>query len=312
MNEIRAELDHLEEDLEAFIRERVEPALARDLDARLGERAREIATRNEAQLREAVARADGQTAAQARDLRALTQAVTELRADLARMADRVARLEKRATARDDAPRAGEPRALAVAPQRPVQVYRQPEPTRRGGRSLSELIRDNIEYVTIGAVGLVVVVVVGWIVSSFNPPAKSPPTDAPPAATASPAIAPAATVAEAAASPVVAPPGPTDLGLTELAKRSDVVRKLCAAPRTCAFADLWPVLAPAERQTLVTAAAEQVARPCLAKGAHPPVGLDANWRSALTCAHAKASASLTTDRDEETAARWLLSWIGAHP
>jgi hypothetical protein len=311
MNEIRAELDHLEEDLEAFIRERVEPALARDLDARLGERAREIASRTEAQLRDATARAEGQSASQARDLRALTQAVTDLRADLARIADRVARLERRAASRDDArpgdARGGEARALAVAPQRPVQLYREPEPASHRGMGLGERLRGNIEYVTIGALALAVMAVVVWVVFYFNAPAKPSPTESAPVASSL-----AASSVEAAASPVVAQPNPTDLGLTELAKRSDAVRALCAAPRACAFADLWPALTPAERQTLVIAAAEQVARPCLDKRAHPPVGLDANWRAALTCAHAKASTSLASDRDEQTAAHWLLSWIGAHP
>jgi uncharacterized coiled-coil protein SlyX len=308
MTEIRTELDHLEEDLEAFIRERVEPALARELDARLGERAREIASRTEAQLREAGARAEGQSASQARDLRALTQAVSELRAELARMADRVARLEKRADARPN-----EGRALAVAPQRPVQLYREPEPAPRAGLGFGGMIRENIEYVTIGALAVAVLGVVVWGVFYFNAPAKPTPTpEAPPSASSLAASAPVASSVEAAASPVVAPPTPTDLGLTELAKRSESVRALCAAPRACAFVDLWPALNPAERQTLVIAAAEQVARPCLAKGADRLVGLEPSWRAALACAHAKASTSLTTDRDEQTAARWLLSWIGAHP
>lgn len=291
MDEIRTELDHLEDDLEAFLRVRVEPGLTRALNARLAEQARDIA-----------ARADAQGSAQARELRALTQAVEGLRTDLSRLGERMNRLEKRA-AREEGDR-----TVAVGPRRAnaLQGHREPEPTRPIRASLGRSLRDNIEYVTIGAVAIVVVAVVVWVVFLVNAPPKDPPRPAPVVAETGAAETPAAE-APAAGSPVVAP-NPTDLGLTELVKRSDAVRALCAG-RTCAFADLWPALTPAQKRALLTVAAEQVARPCSPR---PAATLEADWRAALACAKDKPTGGLGAPAEEEAAARWLLTRIGARP
>jgi hypothetical protein len=316
MDEIRAELTSLEEDLEAFVRARVEPGIARAVDARILERGREILAKTEGQLREAAARNDAQSQAQVRELRALTQAVKELRSEIGRLDDRLTRIERRA-ARDDGRPAAETRAIAVRPQ-PIQrayaleVRRAPEAQDSGRRdNLMERLRLRRDYAIVGVLAAVVIGVVVWAVVFFNPQAAvRPPAPTPTVAAAEPAPTPPA------AAPEASPPGlyatnPADLGLADLSLRSETVKALCGG-KACAFAALWPALDAAARKALLQAAAEQVARPCAGRGAIPAASLLTTWRAAVACTKAQTAPKLASPADEETAARWLLAWIGSHP
>jgi uncharacterized coiled-coil protein SlyX len=297
MDEIRAELDSLEEDLEAFLRGRVEPALSRALEVRLDERSREIAAHVEARLKDAAVRSESAAAAQAQELRALREALGEVRRELARLNDRVTRLERRA------PRE-EPRAIEAPPaMQSIQVYRREAPPAPVARpALVDLVSRNREYVAIGAVAAVVICLVVWAVFFFvGAPAKPPPPP-PPVATSSQAAPVQKELVSA---------DPVDAGLNELAARSESVRALCGQ-QPCAFAQIWPGMTDAGRRSLLLAASDLVVTRCAGALPATATSLAPAWRAAVACSRDASAPRLYGPRDYEPVARWLLAWIGAHP
>lgn len=332
MSDVRAELDGLEDDLDAFIRERVAPSLG-NLETRIAQKIERVAEQISGELtrqnQEFLAELTRQNQARIRQLENQIDVLSrqletqdrhclQLEQGLGKLDGRMAALAKR-FGREEVPG----RHLAVhqaAPSVSEPAYEQDE---SDVADIGRYIRENWIGVALIGAAAVVVIFVAWIVIARLNEASG--THAIPDRgelagafdQATPPNSVYDTQAHSVAADQTADIGRIniDTGLQAIADKSGAVAKLCPAPGACHFEDVWSRAKPAARQLLLVEAIK--AADFKACKETRPAKVDAQnlegpYRLVVSCISAGPPAKLKGPDDYQAAAKQLLGYLGSHP
>jgi hypothetical protein len=328
MSDLAAELDGLEDDLDAFIRERVAPSLG-NLEMRIAQKIERVAEQISAELARQnqgrIRQLEQQIEVLSRQLETQDRRNQQLELALGKLDGRMAALTKRLSREADL--GGRSVVQQVASPGDHDHGWVSDPTydqeNRGPADVGQYFRRNRLGVALVGVSAVVAVFVAWIVIARLNEATGTHAIADRnelAGAYDPATQPTSvydTQARTTAADQTAAIGRinVDTGLQAISDKSSAVAKLCPAPDACSFDDVWGRAKPAARQLILVEAIK--AADLKACKATTPAKVDAQnleapYRLVVSCISPGSPTKLRGPDDYQAAAKQLLGYLGTRP
>jgi hypothetical protein len=327
MSDVRAEFDGLEDDLDAFIRERVAPSFG-NLETRIAQKIERVAEQLSAELTRQnhgrIRQLEQQIEVLSRQLETQDRRNQQLEQALGKLDGRLAALAKQLSR--DAGLAGRVvvhQAASAEADHGGWISNSAHDQDQSPADVGRYIRENRMGVALVGVSAVIIAFLAWIVvTRLN---EGSGTHAIPdrgeLAGAYDQVTPPNsmydTPARAAAADQTADIGRinVDAGLRAIADKSSAVAKLCPAPGACNFDDVWSRAKPAARQQLLVEAikaADLKACKLTSPAKVDAQNLEGPYRLVVSCISPGVPAKLKGPDDYKAAAEQLLAYLGTRP
>lgn len=328
MSDVRAELEGLEDDLDAFIRERVAPSLG-NLETRIAQKIERVAEQISAELTRQnhgrIRQLEQQIEVLSRQLETQHRRNQQLEQALGKLDGRMAALAKRFSREADLGGRVVVQQAALPEAHHSGWVSDPtyDQDKRGVADVGRYVRENRVGVALLGVSAVVVVFVAWIViarlneatGTHAIPERGELAGAYDKAAQPNSVYDTQTRTAAADETAAVDRINVDTGLQAIADKSGAVAKLCSAPGACSFDDVWSRAKPAARQLLLVEAIKgadfkacRETRPAKVDAQN----LEGPYRLVVSCISAGPPAKLKGPDDYQAAAKQLLGYLGSHP